>query len=155
MPSVNITISLVIFQENAEELCGIMTSSPTDHTSKSLKETLISPHSQDPSIASVDAPGSEGMFYGLLLSLSFHNDPHSASRVNTKTNKIYSELYFKQVCLLFDYSTDSHSILDPQELISTQDYYVTIFYKFEHLLWSQYSLKNGLGILIVCLCQIG
>lgn len=59
------------------KLCGNTTSSPTDHSLKALMEALISFHSQDPTIASIDGPGNEGMIQGLLLSLSFHNDPHT------------------------------------------------------------------------------
>lgn len=40
-------------------------------------EALISSHSQDPTIASIDGLGHEGMIQGLLLSLSFHNDLHT------------------------------------------------------------------------------
>lgn len=40
-------------------------------------EALISSHSQDPTIASIDGPGNEGTIQGLLLSFSFHNDPHT------------------------------------------------------------------------------
>lgn len=47
---------------NSEELEGNMTGNPTDDSSKSFMKALLSSHSQDPNIASLDDLGSEICF---------------------------------------------------------------------------------------------
>lgn len=71
-----------------------------------------------------------------------------------KTNKIYCELYFKQVYLLFDCNTASHSILGFQGF-----QFRTIAQKFStslNICCGPNTVKNGLGILLIVYpCNLG